>query len=162
MNKIAGLMVLMLVLSSVSYAQFKEQANQPNVESSLFRSDNGGGGLLSGIFNSPGFSMRQSVSMSYMTMGNQGIAIGMYTNSMSYRISNPLTLSADVSVMNSPYSSLGNSFAKSINGIYLTRAELNYHPSKEFQIDVQFDQNPMSRFYNPYYYNPWGWYGVPR
>ncbi len=161
MKKIAGLLVMMLVLTSVSFAQFREQLSQPNVESSLIRSDYGGG-LLFGLFNPANFSMRQSVSMSYMTMGNQSIALGMYTNSMSYKISDPLTLSADVSIMNSPYSSLGNSFAKSINGIYLTRAELNYHPTKNFQVDVQFDQNPLYQYYNPYYYNPWGWYGLPR
>ena len=162
MKKIAGLLMLVLVLSSVSYAQFKDQLGQPNVENSLIRSDYGGG-LLFGLFNPANFSMRQSVSMNYMTMGNQSIAIGMYTNSMSYRISNPLTLSADVSIMNSPYNSLGNSFAKSINGIYLTRAELNYRPSNNFQIDVQFSQNPMNAYYDPYYYNnPWGWYGLPR
>ena len=162
MKKIAGLLMLVLVLSSVSYAQFKDQLGQPNVENSLIRSDYGGG-LIFGLFNPANFSMRQSVSMNYMTMGNQSIAIGMYTNSMSYRISNPLTLSADVSIMNSPYNSLGNSFSKSINGIYLTRAELNYRPSNNFQIDVQFSQNPMSAYYDPYYYNnPWGWYGLPR
>lgn len=157
MKKVAGLMALLLIFSSVSYAQFRDQlSNKPNVENSLFKSDYGGGSLL-GFFNPANFSMRQSISMSYMTFGGQGLSLATYTNSMSYRISNPLTLSADVSVMSSPYSTLGNSFAKSISGIYLTRAELNYRPSKDFSIDVQFDQNPLYRYYNPYYYGPFGW-----
>ncbi len=161
MKKIAGLLALMLVLSSVSYAQFRSQlSDRPSVENSLVKANDG---LLFGFINPANFSMHQSVSMSYMTLGSQSVALGMYTNSMSYKISDPLTLSADVSLMNSPYSSLGNQFAKNINGIYLTRAELNYHPSSNFQIDVQFNQNPMYRYYNPYYYyNPWGWYGAPR
>ncbi len=158
MKKLGGLMALMLILSSVSYAQFKDElSNQPSVQSSMIRSDNSSS--LLGFFNPANFSMRQSISMSYMTFGNQGLALGMYTNSMSYKISKPLTLSADVSILNSPYSSLGSKFSQGLNGIYLTRADLNYRPSDNFQIDLQFNQNPLYRYYNPYYYyyNPWGW-----
>ncbi len=162
MKKIAGLVALSLLLCSTSYAQFRNQVSQPSVDHSLFRS-NEGGGLLLGLFNPANFSMRQSVSMSYMTMGREGMSLAMYTNSMSYRISQPLTLSADVSVMNSPFNSFGKNFTNSINGIYLTRADLNYHPSQNFQVDLQFNQDPLYR-YNPYYgyYNPWGYYAFPR
>lgn len=157
MKKVVGLMALVLLFSSVSYAQFRDQlSDEPSVESSLFKPDNGGGSLF-GFFNPANFSMHQTISMSYMTAGGQSLSLAMYTNSMSYRISRPLTLSADVSVMGSPYSTLGNSFSKSISGIYLTRAELNYHPSKDFSIDLQFNQNPLYRYYNPYYYGPMGW-----
>jgi hypothetical protein len=156
MKKIGGLVALVLMMSSIGLAQFKDQlANQPSVQSSLIRSDDSN--LLFGFFNPENFSMRQSVSMSYMTFGNQGLALGTYTNSMSYKISDPLTLSADVSVLNSPYSSLGSKFSQGLDGIYLTRADLNYHPTNSFQIDLQFNQNPLYRYYNPYYYNPWGW-----
>ncbi len=157
MKKIVILSVLMLVINSMSYAQFKDQlSNSSSVENSLIQPDNSNG-LLFGILNPASFAMHQSLSMSYMTVGNQGLALGMYTNSMSYKISNPLTVSADVSLLNSPYSSLGSKFSQGLNGIYLTRADLNYHPTNNFQIDLQFNQNPMYRYYNPYYYNPWGW-----
>ncbi len=160
MKKILILSMFMMTVSSLSYAQFKDQLpNSSGVGSSLVGADNSNG-LLFGIFNPSNFSMHQSLSMSYMTVGNQGLALGMYTNSLSYKISNPLTVSADVSLLNSPYSSLGSRFSQSLNGIYLTRADLNYHPSNNFQIDLQFNQNPMARYYNPYYdpyYNPWGW-----
>ena len=161
MKKILVLAVLMLIVSSLSYAQFKDQLpNSSDVGSSLIQPDDGNG-LLFGIFNPASFSMRQSLSMSYMTVGNQGLALGMYTNRMSYKISNPLTISADVSLLNSPYSSLGKNFSQGLNGIYLTGADLNYHPSNNFQIDLQFYQNPLARYYSPYYspyyYNPWGW-----
>lgn len=156
MKKVVGLMALLLVFSSAGYAQFRDQlSNEPNVESSLFKPDDGNS--LFGFINPANFSMHQSISMSYMTAGSMGLSLAMYTNSMSYRISQPLTLSADVSVMSSPYSTLGNSFAKSIDGIYLTRAELSYRPTKDFSVDVQFNQNPLYRYYNPYYYGPLGW-----
>ena len=157
MKKIGVLVALVLITSSISFAQFKDQlSDEPSVQSSLIRSENSN--FLLGFFNPANFSMRQSVSMSYTTFGNQGLALGMYTNSMSYKISNPLTLSADVSILNSPYSSLGSKFSQGLNGIYLTRADLNYHPTDNFQVDLQFNQNPLYRYYNPYYYyNPWGW-----
>ena len=113
MKKVVSLVALLLMLSSASYAQFRSQLSQPNVDESLFQSNsNDGGGLLFGFFNPANLSMRQSVSMSYMTMGNQGMSLAMYTNRMSYRISQPLTLSADVSVMNSPFNSFGKNFFK--------------------------------------------------
>jgi len=162
MKKIFILSAMITIVSSVGYAQFKDQLpNSSDVGSSLVRPDDSNG-LLLGIFNPANFSMHQSLSMSYITFGNQGLALGMYTNSLSYKISNPLTISADVSLLNSPYSSLGSKFSQGLNGIYLTRADLNYHPSNNFQIDLQFNQNPMARYYSPYYnpyyyYNPWGW-----
>lgn len=165
MKKISILFAIMMIVASTGYAQFKQQLNdEPSVESSLIRPSEG---VLFGFFNPSNLSMRQSLSMSYMTLGSQSIAVGMYTNSMSYKISDPLTLSADVSLISSPYNTLGDKFSKSFSGVYLTRAELNYHPSNNFQIDIQFNQNPMARFYNPYYYtpyynSPWGWYGEPR
>lgn len=159
MKKVAVLLALMFIFSSVSYAQFRSQLSDgSNVDNSLFRSSNSNSGSLFSFFNPANFSMRQSISMNYMTMGSQAMSLAMYTNSMSYRISQPLTLSADVSLMSSPYNTLGNSFSKSISGIYLTRAELNYRPTKDFSIDVQFNQNPLYRYYNPYlYYGPMGW-----
>ncbi len=159
MKKVAVLLTLMLVFSSVSFAQFKSQLSDgSSVDNSLFRSNDNGGGSLFSFFNPANFSMHQSISMNYMTMGNQSLSLATYTNSMSYRISQPLTLSADVSVMSSPYNTLGNSFSKSISGIYLTRAELNYRPTKDFSVDVQFNQNPLYRYFNPYmYYGPMGW-----
>lgn len=166
MKKISIIFVITMVVASSGFAQFKEQLNnQPSVESSLLRPSEG---LLFGFFDPAKLSMRQSLSMSYMSLGSQSIAVGMYTNSLSYKISDPLTLSADVSLINSPYNTLGSKFSQAFNGIYLTRAELNYHPSSNFQIDIQFNQNPMARFYNPYYYNPyyfsspWGLYREPR
>jgi len=157
MKKILVLLALILLMSTVTYAQFKDQLpGTSEVQSSLVRPDDGNS-LLLGFFDPANFSMRHTFSMSYMTAGGQGLALGMYTNSMSYKISDPLTLSADVSLLNSPYSSLGSKFSQSLDGIYLTRADLNYHPSNNFQIDLRFDQNPMYRYYSPYYYNPWGW-----
>jgi hypothetical protein len=161
MKKMLVLAITILCISSLSYAQFRDQLpNSSNVGSSLIRPEDNNG-LLFGIFNPANFSMRQSLSLSYMTVGNQGLALGMYTNRLSYKISNPLTISADVSILNSPYSSLGSKFSQSLNGIYLTHADLNYHPTNNFQIDLQFYQNPLARYYspyyNPYYYNPWGW-----
>lgn len=139
---------VVLMYGSVS-AQFKTKMNEePSVSQSLVRSDDSG--LLFGWFDPSRLKMAQSFSMSYQTFGKQGLALGMYTNSLSYQVSEPLSLQMDVSVVHSPYSSLGGDFAKSLSGIYLSRAELNYRPSENTLFQIQFRQMPASLYYGGY------------
>lgn len=143
-----AIMAVVLICVSVS-AQFKTQmSEEPSVSQSFVRSDDSG--LLFGWFDPSKLKMSQSFSMSYETFGNQGLALGMYTNSLSYQVSEPLSVQMDVSVMHSPYSSLGGDFAKSLSGIYLSRAELNYKPSDNTLFQIQFRQMPASLYYGGY------------
>jgi hypothetical protein len=52
--------------------------------------------------------------------------------------------------MHSPFNNLGGNFSKNISGIYLTRAELNYRPSKDVLFQIQFRQLPMMYWMNNY------------
>lgn len=137
-----------VVFSGVLFSQYKEDANKP-VDFSVNFSEDTGPSLLLGFINPNNFSMRHSFSMSYSSFGNQGIALGVYTNRMQYNFNDDLSIEADVSFVNSPYSTFGDQFAKQINGIYLTRAQLNYKISENSKIVLQFNQVP-SGFYNPY------------
>lgn len=151
-----SIVAVVLMYGSVS-AQFKSKMNEePSVSQSLIRSDDSG--LLFGWFDPGKLKMAQSFSMSYQTFGKQGLALGMYTNSLSYQVSEPLSLQMDVSVMHSPYSSLGGDFAKSLSGIYLTRAELNYRPSENTLFQIQFRQLPASLYYSGFGYGYGGSY----
>ncbi len=137
-------------------AQFKTKMNdEPNVGQSLVRSDDSG--LLFGWFDPSKLKMAQSFSMSYQTFGQNGFALGVYTNSLSYQVSEPLSLQMDVSVMHSPYNSLGGDFAKSLSGVYLSRAELNYRPSENTLFQIQFRQLPGSLYYGGYGYGGMYW-----
>ena len=151
-----SLLAIVLVTTFAS-AQFKAKSNdEPSVSQSLIRSDDSG--LLFGWFDPGKLKMTQSYSLSYQTFGQNGLALGVYTNSLSYQISNPLSVQMDVSVMHSPYNTFGDKLGKSLSGIYLSRAQINYKPSDNMLFQVQFRQLPPSLYYGGYGYGDpfWG------
>ena len=79
--------------------------------------------------------------------------LGSYTGSMFYKLSDNLDIAVDASLVTSPYSSLGNEYSKSINGIYITRAQINYNISKDTRITLQYF-NPVGGLISSYGY--WG------
>ncbi|PID56228.1 MAG: hypothetical protein CR986_10385 [Ignavibacteriae bacterium] len=93
--------------------------------------------------------MNHSFSMSYSAMGNNGIALGVYTNKIGYKFSDKLDFQMETSFVNLPYSTLGDSFNKSINGIYIESARLNYQPSEDFNMSIEFSNSPFN-YYNRY------------
>ena len=150
-----SIVAVVLAFGTLS-AQFKTKMDEePDVSQSLVRSDDSGS--LFGWFDPGKLKMAQSFSLSYQTFGKNGVSLGVYTNSLSYQVSKPLSLQMDVSVMNSPYSSLGGDFAKSLSGIYLTRAALSYKPSENTLFQIEFRQFPSSLYYGGYGYNGMSW-----
>lgn len=130
-----------LVLSTNAVAQFKNQPeNHPSVSESIIRSDNSG--LLFGWFDPSRLTMRHSFSLSYQTFGGRGLSMGVYTNSLMYKFSDPLDLQVDVSLMHSPFNSFGDKMKNDLSGIFLSRAQLNYRPSDNMLFQLQFRQLP--------------------
>lgn len=143
------LIIISLVFASVTFGQFKEELDNPvDIKNGI--TNYSPSGLLSGFFNPNNFQMNHTVSMSYSAFGNQGIALGVYTNRMAYKFSEKLDVQADISFVNSPFSSFGDEHAKSLNGIYLSRAQLNYRFSEDFNISLRYNQVPYG--YSPYGY----------
>ncbi|HSP88409.1 MAG TPA: hypothetical protein VLN45_09770, partial [Ignavibacteriaceae bacterium] len=113
-------LVLLLILGiySASFAQYKDPA-LPNesIKDGVIDPSYSSGNLL-GFLNSENFHMNHQFSMSYSSFGNNGIALGVYTNSMLYNFSDNLNIQTDISFVNSPYSTLGQDFQNNLNGIY--------------------------------------------
>jgi hypothetical protein len=157
MKRIAFLTVsLILVVSLIAgtaNAQFRgqEPSGPPRVAGSMVTNE-GSTNFLSFI-NPDNFRMNHSYSMSYMTMGGRGMAIGMYTNSMFYRIADPLDVQVDVSLMHSPYNSFNNNM-DDYSGVFISRAEVNYQPTENFRVQLQYRQLPYGAYGSPFY-NPW-------
>lgn len=109
--------------------------------------------FLFGFLNSDDFVMRHSFSMSYSSFAGQGVALGVYTNSMFYKLMENLDVQLDVSLVHSPYSTFGESFQKNISGIYLSNASINYRPWKDVSFHLQYRTVPygFGGYYNPYY-----------
>jgi hypothetical protein len=142
------LIISVLIISTISLAQFRDQIeNQPSIHDGMITSNTPS--LVLGFLNPNSFSMHHSFSLSYSAFGNNGLALGVYTNSMMYKFTDNLNIQADISLINSPYNSFGKDFSNQINGLYLSKAELNYRPWENFSINVQYRSNPLG-YYNPY------------
>jgi len=142
------LIVLFICISLSAYAQYKDPGFPTSHVSDGIISPNSNS--LFGFLNSDNFIMRHSFNMSYSSFAGQGLALGVYTNSLMYKFSDNLNVQVDASIVNSPYSTLGRDFQKSINGIYLSRAAINYMPWKDVFISFQYRNLPFN-YYNPFY-----------
>ncbi|HWA05880.1 MAG TPA: hypothetical protein VG961_04975 [Ignavibacteria bacterium] len=163
MKKIALIAVILALVTGISFSQFKEI---PNKTKTKLKSGNG---LLLGFINPKNFSVTHSFSMNVMTGGNTSVSLASYTATMNYKILKNLNLSADVTMQYSPYASIGSNnpainkdFQNSLNGINLSRVSLDYSPTKDMHISVNYF-NPKGGYYgydNYYnsYYNPY-WLG---
>lgn len=156
--KIKTTLIFFLLVSGIVFGQLKNQKPQEiNVSSAMLIPRSGN--ILFGFFNPSNFKMSHSYSFSYTTFGSSSLALGVYTNSMYYKISEPLSIEVDVSLTHSPFNSFGREFQNQFNGIYLSRAALNWRPTENTFINIEF-RNLPSTFYlmSPYYrYYP-DWY----
>ncbi len=150
------ILLLTIILASTNcFSQFKDKnIFKPSVQEGII--NNNAPTLLLGFINPENFSMSHSYSMSYTTSGNNGLALGVYTNTMRYKFAENFNLQVDASLVHSPYSSFGKNYQNQINGIYLSGAALKYQPWKDVNISVQY-RNIPGGYYNDFYgYNRFG------
>lgn len=148
------LVILIIVLSANGFTQFKETGNsQPSLRDGLFAKENSSS--LFGFLNSDNFQMRHSLSMSYESMGSNGLALSTYTNSMFLKVADNLNVQLDATLMHSPYNTFGKAGQNAFSGIYISKAAINYRPFKDLSISFQYRGMPNSSLYNPYR----GYYG---
>ena len=91
------------------------------------------------------FSMHQSYSVNFASGSMGSSSAGLYLNTLSYKLADPLTLSADVGFYTPLYSSVGSagSFARGIqdprlgSSLVLPRVGLEYKPSKNTTLSLQ-------------------------
>jgi len=146
---IKQLVFILLIISSISFSQFKDKEISPKIKDGI--TNYSPSGFLSNFLSPDNFKMNHSVSMSYSASGNHGVALSTYTNSMAFRFTENLNLEVDASLVASPYSSFGENHQKDINGIYLTRAQLNYKMSENSNLMIQYYSPPPGSYYNSYY-----------
>lgn len=144
------ILLLTIVFASINnFSQFKDKnIFKPSVQEGMI--NNNAPALLLGFINPENFSMSHSYSMSYTTSGNNGLALGVYTNTMRYKFAENFNMQVDASLVHSPYSSFGKNYQNQISGIYLSGAALNYQPWKDVNISVQY-RNIPGGYYNDFY-----------
>lgn len=143
--------IILFLLGFISIsAQFKGDENKPIDIREGILSDNPVGSLFS--FVDPNkFNMNHSFQMSYSAFGNDGMALGVYTNKLSYEFNDQLNIQVNTSFVNSPYNTMGERFTNSINGVYIDRARINYNPSENFNVSLQFSNSPYNNYSRHYY-----------
>lgn len=151
--------ILFLLISSSAFAQFRPGLGGVKEEDprSARTAMTEGGGLLSALFDPTRFSMNQTYSMSFSTFGKNSVGLGVFTNTFNYRASDNLFISADVSAVYSPYSSLGESHAKSLNGIYLSNARLDWKLGDNTRLLIMYNGAPYADPYGMSSYYPGLW-----
>lgn len=147
------IVVMTLIISVTSLCQFKsDYEHQSSVSQSLVKPNASIGNFL-GLINPENFSMRHSFAMNYMTDGGGGLSTASYTNSMFYKIADPLNVRFDVTLMGSPFGTYAGYQQNDYNKIFISRAELNYRPWENTYIKVEYNQLPFNRYY---YYDRFG------
>ncbi len=145
---------LFIIISVSINAQFKDPGfTTESPRDGIIKNNSGS---LLGFLNSDNFIMRHSIGFSYSTFAGQGISLASYTNSMMYKFSDNMNVQLDASFVTSPYSTLGKNFQNSLQGIYITKAALNYKPWDDVYISVQY-RNMPTMMYDPY--GRHGYYG---
>lgn len=157
MKRLIAVLILIIITSNFSIAQYKgDDSKNPNSLKPYNKSSNN---LILGFINPNNFTMNHSFNVSMMSTSYGNVSLTSYINTMNYRISDRFNLSADVKMQYSPFASsnLGPSYATSLqnnlNGIFLSRASLNYRLSDYSSINVEYRRIDESDYYNNYY-NP--------
>ncbi|MFA6468683.1 MAG: hypothetical protein WCW35_07285 [Bacteroidota bacterium] len=126
-------------------AQFKPKAGeQPKVADSFIQPQTAGDWF--NFFNPNNFQMQHSYSASYSMSGGQGIALQRYTNTMVYQFLPNLDARVDLSLQNSPYSTFEYRLQNQFSRAFVSRAEINYRPSENTLIRLQYRELPFSYF----------------
>lgn len=150
MKKMKTMAAALMVFPVMAFAQLKEPENPVPFSQLLTQGLSAPRGLVGLIGLNPNrFSMQHSYSLAYMSAGGHGYSQGMYLNTMSYRLADPLQLSLQWGIMNQPLSALGAS-PMYASGFFLSGANLEYKPSKNVSLGIQFNSYPAGHYYSPY------------
>jgi len=115
-----------------------------------------------GIFNPKNFTMQHSFQISYLSSSYGNVSLTSYVNSMNYKISDKLNISADVRIQYSPFanSGFGKDFSgklqNDLTGIFLSKLSLDYKISENSFFSIQFrrfDESMYNNYDNPFYRN---------
>jgi len=157
MNKIIAVLTIIITFTGTLSAQYK------GYDDGKTKYEPSSNNMILGFINPNNFTMNHSFNVSMVNTGTGNVSLTSYINSMNYRISDKLNISADVRFQYSPYASsiygpdAATNLQNDLSGIALSRASLNYRISDNSYINVEFRQIDQSDYLNNYnnsYYNP--------
>ena len=154
MKKLITAVLIITILTGVINAQYKSDVNKVNSTTNS---------LILGIFNPKNFSMKHSFQVSMLTSSYGTFSVTSYINSMEYKFSEKLKVSADVKLQYSPYASskFGKDYSTALQndltGLKLSRLSLDYKISENSNLYFEFRNldgvYPYDSYYSPFFYN---------
>jgi hypothetical protein len=143
------IILLIILITLPVFSQYKDQnIIKESVSDGIINNQYDGG--LFGIFNPKKFQMSHIYNLSFSASGDNQLAVGSYTNRLFYKFNDKLNFQLWTSIVTTPYNSFNNNSNNKFDGIYIDKASINYKPSKNFIIQLEFSNNPY-RYYNSYY-----------
>ncbi|MFQ5650386.1 MAG: hypothetical protein ACE5IY_10635 [bacterium] len=98
------------------------------------------------------FSMSHSYSFSVGSLGGNSYNMGLYLNTMKYRLSDLLTFHLQLGMQHQPF---GNQTAFGPKSqIFISSAGVEYKPSDSLKLQVLFSQSPGSSYYRSPFNDP--------
>ena len=151
MKRICLLTIVFLLAAGLQlHAQLKTE-EQSGVGQSMVRPAQSISSFL-GLLNPENFMMRHSISLGYYSAGGAGMSLASYTNSMFYKIADPLNVRVDLTLQGSPFGQSRLYSSGELNKLYISNAELNYRPADNMFIKLQYSQLPLGLYgYGDYY-----------
>jgi hypothetical protein len=159
MSRLLVVSVALLLFGATADAQLRSDLDgRPSASETMLHPATGVGSFL-GFLNSENFSMRHNFSMNFLSSGSTSLSLASYTNSMFYKIADPLNVRFDITLQGSPFGNYASARQGDLSKLYISRAEVNYRPWENFSMQLQYRQIPFGyydRFYSPYYSPMWG------
>jgi hypothetical protein len=142
-----GLAVCSLALPQVAYGQMSMPHGNTSFQGAerlkeLSTAPSGGGFSL---LDPSRLKMSQSYSISYISGSGYSGSLGLYTNTVSYQIADPLMLRVGLGYLHQPLGFLRNSGGRELLGSdkFLPSVSLDYRPSDAFHLSVDYRTVPV-------------------
>jgi hypothetical protein len=150
---VGSIAVGILSMGMCAHAQLKsDQVQEISASQSMLRPATSIGSFL-GLLNADNFMMHHNLSFSYLSYGGGAMSVASYTNSMFYKIADPLNVRVDLTLQGSPFGQNGGFAASDMNKLFISRAELRYQPWDNTSIRLEYNQLPIGYYgrYSPYF-----------
>lgn len=149
------ILILLLCLPLVCFAQYKINSRAQDIQTRISTGGGMGQGLVGFLGLDPSrVSMRHSYQMGFSSMGGRNFSQGVYLNTLTYEFSVPMTVSVQWGIANQLIPGM-NSQPLMNNGPFISGAQLEYRPTKNTIIHLEYRQLPGGYGYlygSPYRY----------
>lgn len=122
--------IVLLIFCASGYAQEKS-LTQPSLELK-------GASLL----DPSRFNMYQSYTFSYFSSSRGSGTFGLYTNTLEYKISEPLLVRIGLGYLHQPLSVFRDRGSQDLKGVILPNFQLLYQPNESFFLRIDYSSMP--------------------